>query len=129
SIAIDGSVPLTVAGAGRDVTVLQEAVPEKALLNIRSDGVVVQDLTLDTQTYNGRAAISVVANHTTLQRSRVLGGDKAFALYYVGPPGATRDKPVYNQGNSVLDTQINDRISDDGFSFSFQSGGAVRNID
>jgi hypothetical protein len=127
-IDISGGVPIWVAGASRESTVVTQMVPTKQAASIHADGTVVDSLTLDTQSSNAKAAIAVVANHTTLQRSRVLGSTQSFALYYVGPKGATRTNPIYNNGNRVLDTEVNDLITDDGFSFSFQENGVIQNI-
>jgi hypothetical protein len=128
SLKLAGAAAVTFAGAGRDATRLIETAP-KDLLSIKTDGVAVQDLTLDTQSHDGRAAIVVVANRTTLQRAKILGGDKAFALFYAGPPGAKPDSATYNTGNQVTHVVVDDRLSDDGFSFSFQSDGQIADID
>ena len=117
--------PIDFAGAGADQSTLIATGP---LLKIKRDGVVIQDLGLDTQTNDGRAALTVVANNTVLQRARVLCGDVSFCLYYAGPQGATPLQPLYNTGNKVTDVTIDDHYHDDGFSWSFQQNGTISNI-
>jgi hypothetical protein len=126
-VDVEAGKPIDIAGAGRDQSILTEGRSSQ-LLKIRRDGVVVQDLTIDTQTNDGRAAIAVVANHTTLQRAHVLCGDLSFCLYYAGPQGATPINATYNTGNQVLDITIDDHYHDDGFSWSFQQAGTISNI-
>jgi hypothetical protein len=123
---VEAGNPFYIAGAGRDQSTLVETTGQ--LLRLKRDGVVIQDLTLDTQTHDGHAAIAVVANHTTLQRAHILCGDKSFCLFYAGPPGASPINPVYNVGNQVHDVVINDHYHDDGFSWSFQQDGTIANI-
>ena len=127
-VQVDGTVAIWISGDSRDSTKITQIVPARQAVAIHTDGVVVDGLTLDTQSSNAKAAIVVVANHTTLQRSRVLGSQRAFALYYVGPQGADKTNPTYNVGNRVLDTVVNDQITDDGFSFSFQQNGLIQGI-
>jgi Pectate lyase superfamily protein len=128
SVAIEGTVAVTLQGAGRDATTLIQASSDKNLVNVRVDGSVVEDITLDAQTHNGAAAIVVVANHTSLLRARVLGGDKHFAIYYAGPPGASADSPSYNVGNRVNDLDLNDLDCNDGFSWSFQEQSTISDV-
>ena len=128
SILIEGAVAITLQGAGRDDTSLIEARPGKGLLTVLSDHTVVSDLTLDTQTNGGGAAIFLRANHTSLLRTRVLGGPRAFAIYYAGPATATHAVPTYNVGNTVDDLILNDLVCDDGFSWSFQEDSSISNV-
>lgn len=128
SVAIVGSVPVTLQGAGRDSTTLMEESANKPLLEVHADGTTVEGLTLDTQTRGGGAAISVVANHTSFLHNRVLGGPNHFALYYVGPPGASAASPQYNVGNTVQDLELNDLVCNDGFSFSFQKNASISEV-
>jgi hypothetical protein len=126
-VDIQPGKPIYIAGAGRDQSTLVET-GNGDFFRIHRDGVVVQDLTLDGQTHDSRAALVVVANHTTLRRGHVLCGDRAFCLYYAGPSGATPLNPQYNVGNQVLETVIDDRVHDDGFSWSFQQSGTIAGI-
>jgi hypothetical protein len=128
SIQIDGTVPITLQGAGRDTTTLQELTGKKDLLSMKCDGTVVQDLTLDTQTFNGGHGLGDGANNTTVQRVRVLGGTRAFAIYYPGPPGATPNNNMHSTGNVVDDLILNDNFTGDGWSFSFQSNASISNV-
>ncbi len=128
SLVVDGSVPIVIMGAGRDSTTLVEGVADKGLLSVRASGTVVESLTLDTQSNDGGAAIFVVADHTSLLASRVLGGSRHFALYYAGPQGASPDSPAYNTGNTVRGLDLNDRLCDDGFSWSFQENGSISSV-
>ncbi len=129
SMQVRGTLPITIAGDGASSTVLTQQVSGQGLLSVQVDGTVVQGLTLDTQTGNGGVAIGVQANNTTLQNAAVLGPSSTFALYYIGPGGATPDNGLVNTGNKVLNTAVNDLFPNDGFSFSYQSGGLIQNID
>jgi hypothetical protein len=111
SVAIEGTVPITLQGAGRDLTTLIQGSADKNLVNVRVDGTVVEDITLDAQTHEGAAAIVVVANHTTLEHTRVLGGSHHFAIYYAGPQGASPGAPVYNVGNTGNVTHRGSRLA------------------
>ena len=128
SVVIDGTVPVTLQGAGRDETSLIQASSGKGLLGVHVDGTTVEDLTLDTQTHDAGADIFVQANHTSLAHMRVLGGSRHFALYYAGPKGARLLAPLYNEGNSVTDLQLNELVCDDGFSWSFQKDSTITDV-
>jgi hypothetical protein len=128
SLQVHGSVPVTLLGGGRDVTKLVEHVRNKPLLSVRVDNTVIDGLTLDTQTYDGRGSIGVQANNTLFQRSRVIGGDLWFAVFYMGPAGASPSNPTYNTGNRVIDISVDDQIMNDGFSFSYQDHGLIQNV-
>jgi hypothetical protein len=126
-VDIESGRPIYIAGAGRDQSTLVESGTAQ-LFKIRRDGVVVQDLTLDTRTHSARAAMLVVANHTTLRRAHAICADRSFCLYYAGPSGASPVNLQYNIGNQVLDTVIDDLLQDDGFSWSFQQSGTITGI-
>ena len=128
SIAIDGTTPVTLMGAGRDSTDLIEAETNKGLLGVHADGSVIEGLTLDTQTSNGGAAIFVQANNVKFLHSRVLGGQTHFAIYYAGPAGAKPAAPSYNTGNSIDDLDLNELDCNDGFSWSFQEQSSISNV-
>ena len=128
SVAIDGTAPVTLMGAGRDTTVLTEAEPNKGLLGVHADGSVVEGLTLDTQTANAGAAVFVQANNVKLVHTRVLGGRTHFAIYYAGPSGASPLAPSYNTGNVVDDLDLNELDCNDGFSWSFQAQSSISNV-
>jgi hypothetical protein len=128
SIQIDGTVPITLEGAGVDSTTLQETTEKRDLLSIKCDYTVVQDLTLDTQTYNGGHALGDGGNYTTVQNIQVLSGTRAFGIYYPGPPGATPNNPSWSMGNVVNDLTLNDHYTGDGWSFSFQENASISNV-
>jgi hypothetical protein len=128
SIVIQGSVSVTLQGMGRGQTFLIEAHPNKGLLSVVTDHTVVSNLTLDTQTHNGGAAIFVRANYTSLLHVSVLGGAHAFALYYAGPLNATPAAPTYDVGNRVYDLELNDLVCNDGFSWSFQKNSSISDV-
>jgi hypothetical protein len=128
SIQIDGTVPITLEGAGVGTTTLQETTEKRDLLSIKCDWTVVEDLTLDTQTYNGGHALGDGANYTTVQDIQVLSGTNTFGIYYPGPPGATPNNRSYDYGNVVNDLTLNDHYTGDGWSFSFQSGASISNV-
>lgn len=128
SISVEGSVPVTLMGAGRDSTSLIEAKTGKSLLGVHVDGSTVEGLTLDTKSNNGGVAIFVQANHTNLMHARVLGGSQHFAIYYAGPKGAKPLAPRYNVGNSVNDLDLNELDCNDGFSWSFQQDSTITDV-
>ena len=128
SIQIDGTVPITFAGAGRDTTTLVEMTYRKDLLSIRCDGTVVQDLTFNTQTNAGGHGLGDGGNNTTVQRIRVLSGTPTFGIYYPGPPGAHPGDGQFSTNNVVDDVLLNDEVTSDGFSFSFQKNGSISNV-
>jgi hypothetical protein len=128
SIVITGTAPITLQGAGRDQTSLIEAKANKGLLGVHIDHSVVADLTLDTQTNGGGAALFVQANNTSLLRTRVLGGPNHFAIYYAGPKGAKPLAPLYNTGNVVNDLILDELDCNDGFSWSFQQNSSITDV-
>lgn len=128
NIAIKTGPAITLAGAGMNQSTIVETVLNKDLLGVNVDGMVVEDLGFDTATYAAGHCIGVVANNTTLERVKLVSGTRTFAIYYAGPPGAKPTNPIYNTGNQMLDSIITDSVNDDGFSYSFQQNGVIRNI-
>ncbi len=145
SISIPGTAaggatlpPVTLQGAGANVSNLVEHVGGQALLGVQADGSEVEGLTLNARSYGGGQDVTVIANNTTVTQDNIIGTHKTgvigagahapFALYYPGPPGALQSNPTYDSGNTVSDTTIEDGINNDGFSFSFQSNGTISNI-
>ena len=129
AIEVTGTNPVTFQGDGPSLSILSERQLAKDLLSIKVDGSGVNNMTLDSQTGNARVALKIVANRTLVKRVTVLGGDRTFALFYPGPPGASRTNLIYNTYNKVTDVVINDKWNRDGFSFAFQMNGLVQNID
>ena len=117
-------------GAGTGKTTLMQTVADHNLLQVKGDSTIVQDLTLDTQTYNGGIPFASGASHVTLRNAHVLSGNQPghFAVYFAGPSGATAAAPRYSTGNTIDNVAINDKICDDGLSWSFQQDGAIRNV-
>lgn len=128
SIVIAGTAPITLQGAGQDQTFLIEAKANKGLLGVHIDHTVVEDLTLDTRTNGGGAALFVQANDTSLLNATVLGGASHFAIYYAGPKGAKPSAPLYNTGNVVNNLVLNELDCNDGFSWSFQEKSSITNV-
>jgi hypothetical protein len=128
SVSIEGTAPITLMGAGRDTTSLIEGRPGKGLLGLHVDGSVIEDITLDTQTHGGAAALFVQANHTSLLHARVLGGSQSFAIYYAGPKGAKPLAAQYNTGNVVNDLDLSELDCNDGFSWSFQEESSITDV-
>ncbi len=128
SIVIDGTAPITLEGAGRDQTQLIEGKANKGLLGVHIDHTIVEDLTLDTQTFSGGAALFVQANDTSLLNTTILGGPNHFAIYYAGPKGAKPLAPSYNTGNVVNNLILNELDCNDGFSWSFQQNSSITNV-
>jgi hypothetical protein len=129
SIQVNGSVPIVFAGAGRDSTTLVETTSgRKDLLSVRTDGTTVQDLTLDTQTFDAGHGLGVGGNHTLVQRIRVISGTHTFGIYYSGPPGAHPGNGLHSEGNVVNDLILNDQFTGDGWSFSFQDNASISNV-
>ena len=121
---------ITLEGAGKTTSAIVETVPAADLLSASKSGTVVEDLTLNTQIFDGGHAFGTDASYTKLQHVDVFSGNQPghFALYYAGPPGASRTNLIYSQGNVVNDVYINDQICDDGFSWSFQKNGMISNV-
>jgi hypothetical protein len=91
--------------------------------------VTVENMTLDTQTYDGGHALGVGGNDTLAQDLTVLGGTLTYAIYYPGPPGAHPvTNPLYSEDNVVNNLTVNDHRQGDGWSFSFQDHGSISNI-
>jgi hypothetical protein len=128
SIQIDGSVPIVLAGAGRDTTILVEMTRRKDLLSVKADHTVVQDLTFNTQTNDGGHGIGVGANDTLVQRVAVYSGTLTFGIYYPGPPKAHPGNGLHSEGNVLNDIILNDQLQGDGFSFSFQDDASISNV-
>ena len=120
---------ITLEGAGKLKSAIVETVPAADLLSTSKNGTVVEDLTLNTQTYDGGHAFGTIASYTKLQQVDVLRGNQPghCAFYYAGPSGASRTNLIYSQGNVVNDVYINDQICDDGFSWSFKKNGTISN--
>ena len=128
SIQVHGTVPIVLAGAGSGTTKLIEATYNKDLISVKCNWTVVQDLTLDTQTYNGGHPIGDGASYTTIQRMNILDGSNTFGIYLSGPPKAHPGNGLYSEDNVVNEVVLNDHYAGDGFSFSFQDHGTVSNI-
>ena len=122
----------TVRGAGAGRTTLLQTVADHNLLQARASHTVVEDLTLDTQTYDGGIAFASGASYVTLRDAVVRSGRQPghFAIYFAGggPHGATPAHPHYAHGNVIENVTVNDQICDDGVSWSFQADGRIRNV-
>jgi hypothetical protein len=128
SIQLDGTVPIVLAGAGRSTTTLVELTHRKDLLSVKADHTVVQDLTFNTQTFDGGHGIGDGGNYTTVQRVAVLSGTLTFGIYYPGPNGAHPGNSMWDFGNTINDVTLNDQLKGDGFSFSFQRDASISNV-
>jgi polygalacturonase len=128
SIQIDGTVPITFEGASEDTAILMEMTLKKDLVSVKCNGTVIEDLTLNTQTYNGGHGFGVGASNTTAENLQVLTGSETFGIYYPGGAHATPANPVYSSGNVVDNVILKDNYHGDGWSFSFQSGGSISNV-
>jgi len=120
----------TLAGAGAGRTTLLQTVADHNLLQARASNTIVEDLTLDTQTYDGGIGFSTGASHVTLRDAEVRSGSQPghFAIYFAGPRGATRANPRYAVGNLLKDVVVSDQICDDGISWSFQKDGMIEDV-
>lgn len=124
------SSKIILEGANEVKSVLMETKPTADLLSDQANGTIVQNITLNTQTYNGGHAFGTEASYTTLQNAIILSGSSPghFALYYAGAPGASPHSPRYSQGNKLLNIVENDQICDDGISWSFQNNSSITNL-
>jgi hypothetical protein len=127
AVQVKKGQPLTVAGAGAGLVTLTETNPSGALMSVKVDHTIVQDLTLDSQTHNARQALGIGGNYVTIQRCTILGGTQFFAIYATG--GGTPSAPQYHTGNQMLNLTINDQFNNDGFSWSMQQNSLIENID
>lgn len=105
----------------------------KNLLALREDGSKVEDLTLDTRTYDAGSALQVVANNTTVSSVIVTHGAAQnalphFPVYYGGQPGSSQGSPLYHDGNVINGLVSTDNECDDGISFSFQQNATINNL-
>jgi polygalacturonase len=128
SIQIDGTVPITFEGASESTTILMETVTRRDLLSVKCNGTTVEDLTLNTQTYNGGHGLGVGASGTTVDNIHVLSGTETFGIYYSGPPGATPGNGLHSDGNVVENIILDDEYKGDGWSFSFQNDASITNV-
>ena len=128
SIQIDGTVPITFEGASEDTAILMETTTRKDLLSVKCNGTTIEDLTLNTQQYNGGHGLGIGASYTTAEDLQVLTGSETFGIYYPGGPKARPDDPVYDYGNVVSNIILNDHLKGDGWSFSFQYGASITNV-
>lgn len=122
--------PETVTGTGAGRTTLIQTISDHNLLQARAAYTVVENMTLDTQTYDGGIAFSTGASHVMLRNADVRSGNQPgrFAIYFAGPRGATPRAPRYSDGNTIQNVAVSDEICDDGISWSFQSGGHVDDV-
>jgi Pectate lyase superfamily protein/PKD domain len=131
SLSVNGSSAVTLQGDGASASVLIEGVG-KNLLAVNTDGTVVTGLKLDAQpnamTSHAQAALVMAASNTLLENSTILGGPNSFAVFYPGPPGATKSNIIYDTGNNIDNISIDDQWNRDGFSYSFQENGLVQNV-
>lgn len=127
-LVIPAAETLTGAGSGR--TTLLQTAADHNLLQARSSNTVVEDLTLDTQTYEGGIAFSTGRSHVTLRDAQVRSGGQPghFAIYFAGPRGASLAQPRYSVGNSLENVVVSDQICDDGVSWSFQADGTIDDV-
>ena len=120
-----GTLPLTLAGQGAGSTIVTGLTASAPVLAIRQDYTVVQDLTLDAQSHSLGDFVYLIANHATLQRSRLLGGPNFFDIYAAGDAGG-------GDGNQLLNDTVNDLTQmplGDGISWSYQRNSLIENID
>jgi hypothetical protein len=128
SVQINGTVPITLEGAGAGLTTLQETERRRDLLNVKCNGTIVEDLMLDTQTYQGGHALGVGASYTTVENVSVISGPLTFGIYYPGPP---HDKPgdtPHSEDNVLNNITLNDQYKGDGWSFAYQDEGSISNV-
>jgi hypothetical protein len=129
SIHIVGTVPIVFEGAGQGSTTLRELTRRRDLLSVHCNGVTVENMTLDTQTFDGGHGLGVGGSYTLAQDLTVLGGDLTMAIYYPGPPGShPGTTTTYSEYNVVNNLTLNDHYQGDGWSFSFQDHGSISNV-
>lgn len=105
----------------------------KNILAVRENGSRVENLTLDTRSYDAGSGLQVVANDTTVSGVLVTHGaaqnaNPHFPVVYGGRPGASHADPLYHSGNVVNGLAVSDRECDDGISFSFQQNATINNL-
>ena len=121
---------ITLEGSNEAKSILLETVHPDDLLSDRANGTTVENITLNTQEYNGGHAFGTTASYTRLQNAIILSGSSPghFALYYAGHPGATPHNPSYSTNNKMINIIENDQICDDGISWSFQENSSITNL-
>jgi hypothetical protein len=104
SLVVAAGAPVTLAGAGRDLSYIVERTKKRDLISIKANHTITQDLTFDTATNDGGHAWGSSADFTTLRRCRVVGGTNQYAARFTNSgAGATPEKPTYRIGNVVDD--------------------------
>ena len=121
---------ITLEGEDRNLAVLIQTKPAADLIDNRTNYTTVQNITLNTQTYDGGHAFGTNASYTTLKYANILSGHQPghFALYYAGPPTARVKAPIYSQGNTLENVVDSEQICDDGISWSFQQNSKISNV-
>jgi hypothetical protein len=128
ALTVAGPNDVVLQGDGPSASDLIEDTSGQNLISIATDGTVVNQLELDTQTHDERSALVVAANNTLLENATILGGTNTFALFYPGPTQANKHQPTYNTGNQVDGLTITDGWTRDGFSFSYQENAVIENV-
>ena len=121
---------ITLEGSNEAKSILLETIHPDDLLSDKANGTTIENITLNTQKYNGGHAFGTTASYTTLQNAIILSGSSPghFALYYAGHPGATPNNPSYSTNNKMVNIIENDQICDDGISWSFQENSSITNL-
>ena len=135
SEVVNPGAPIVIHGDGATASVLVEGRGKDAL-HINTDGTQVDNIGVVTQSglsqypqvsTSARSALLVSASNTLVQHVAITGG-AWYAVYYPGPPGASATAGLYDTGNQFLDSTVSDQWTLDGFSFSFQQGGLIKNV-
>ncbi len=134
---VDGSLhissKITLEGQNRDNSQFVETGSAVDLLNDSADDTVIDNITLNTQTYNGGHDFGTSANNTLLEHSNIYSGSQPghFSMFYAGPSGSPAPSPSaprYSTGNQLYDIVESDEICDDGISWSFQKDGSITDV-
>ena len=141
---------VVVVGESKDGVILRMINNQKDLLVIKSNDVVIKNLTLDTKTHNAQAAlVEAGGSNILIDNNNILGGENIFSIYFAGPPVSsigsncegcvTRDETInvyIENGESSFDFSMNNIVSNnyissefvgDGASFSLQKNGEFIN--
>jgi hypothetical protein len=133
-VVIKGTVPVTIAGAGRTTTtVMETAGPNANVILDKVPGVTVNGITFNgSAVHGGAGTVTVETTHSTIENCRIIGGPLTkWPLRFAGGEGkASPLHPSYMGNNTVDNLILSDDAPepDDGLDFSFQENGTITDV-
>ena len=138
---------VTIEGASKDDVSVIQMNGDKDLFIIKSDNVVIKNLTLDTETYNAQAVIvEAGGNNITIENNNIYGGSNIIPIFFAGPPVSTdgtnsntRDETInvylgngesqhdFSKFNIIKNNIIRSNFNGSSISVSLQRFGEISN--